>query len=501
MDIRTQVVNKICIVPGLGTAIGTYTVTSNLIKTIIDIAKIIFLKISIVYYSTRKFLDKKLQKQEQLNKIKIELIQHLTFIGIGILRAVPVVGGFILYSHDTNQARRAARLQVEVGRKEIHQQTNQDPVTATGTLPSATTTSTITPSNPTAITVAIKDKIDCLKRKAAAGDGLALIELADLYFKGEEIDKSYEIAFKYSLEGAQRGHLLAMQRLMYFYKNRIGIGSCSDVEADYQFHFWRYESVLKSYISIQNQTKGFLQAQIDKAATHSDEKLLWLKRSAQRGFQESYFSLAELLDSRADYVEAMKYYLMAANKGNIEAMMKLVDYYMKGLGVDRSNPQTIVECNKQGLIWCQKAAQNNSASGQYLLGKFLLEGKIIVKNVIEGFKWCLIAAEQGLLQAKIELVWMLINGDYEYPINYKEGMKWIKSILADKNSSEEVHHHFIKFMYDLSYNLETNKEGVDPETYRENLDLAIQGYELLKNFKYPEAFAASNRALFKTIGK
>ena len=88
-----------------------------------------------------------------------------------------------------------------------------------------------------------------------------------------------------------------------------------------------------------------------------------------------------------DYAKAMKYYHIAAERGNTDAMNDIGFMYERGLGVTKDD----AEATK----WYRKAAEQGHAGGQLNLGYMYEKGYGVTKDNAEAVKWYRKAAEQG----------------------------------------------------------------------------------------------------------
>lgn len=93
-----------------------------------------------------------------------------------------------------------------------------------------------------------------------------------------------------------------------------------------------------------------------------------------------------------NYIQACKYYRLAAKEGHAEAQYELSLMYEEGLGV--------VPDNKKAVRWLRLAAEQGYVEAQYELGSFYRQGKGVPKNDIRAAEWYSKAAGQGHAEAK-----------------------------------------------------------------------------------------------------
>jgi TPR repeat protein len=124
------------------------------------------------------------------------------------------------------------------------------------------------------------------------------------------------------------------------------------------------------------------------------------------------------------YKEAFNGYKKAAEKGNIDAQVKLGDMYSSGVGVAKNKAEAVK--------WYKKATEKGNAKAQYNLGR-MYKGE----NNAESLKWYIKAAEQGYAEAQSTLIEMYEEGD-GVKQDYREAFKWRKKFAETSN---DVHLH------------------------------------------------------------
>ena len=88
----------------------------------------------------------------------------------------------------------------------------------------------------------------------------------------------------------------------------------------------------------------------------------------------------------------MKWFRKAAEQNLAEGQCILGASYSLGKGVTKDNSEAVK--------WFHKAALQNNASAQFCLGYSYAEGEGVVTNFVEAYKWISLAAEQGNEVAK-----------------------------------------------------------------------------------------------------
>jgi len=110
--------------------------------------------------------------------------------------------------------------------------------------------------------------------------------------------------------------------------------------------------------------------------------------------------------------------LFSAKKGNRIAQQKIADVYSLGMN---GMTQDYIEAYK----WYHLAAQQGSSHAQYCLGHLFYLGKGVSQNYLKAEKWWLMAAKQGLMvaQASLALLYYCNNG---YINDLEKAEKWFK---------------------------------------------------------------------------
>lgn len=93
--------------------------------------------------------------------------------------------------------------------------------------------------------------------------------------------------------------------------------------------------------------------------------------------------------------EAAKFYHIAAEQGDADALMALVRFYQFGIGVKKDLTEAVK--------WLRMAVEHDIPRAMFQLGNFYARGIGIERNDTEAFKWYCMAAERGVVDAVLEL--------------------------------------------------------------------------------------------------
>lgn len=131
----------------------------------------------------------------------------------------------------------------------------------------------------------------------------------------------------------------------------------------------------------------------------------------------SIYLRAEKHFEKKEYIEAARWYRLAAEQGYRAAQFKLGFCYKYGWGV--------VHDDMEMVKWYRRAAQNNHSEAQCELAYCYAKGYGIAKDAPEAAKWYRRAAEQGHPRAQCNL-----GVCYRYgsgvPEDHAEGVKWYR---------------------------------------------------------------------------
>ena len=264
-----------------------------------------------------------------------------------------------------------------------------------------------------------------------------LFELALSYYNGtEDIPQDYLKAYDLFLEAAETGHvgaqsylskmlslgegvdidmaesvkwgLLAAEKGDANAQNRLGVRYCygEGVEQDdTQAAKWFLRSANAGFPKAIGNI-AYLYG-IGKGVVQSDEEALkWGKKAADNGIDNTELLIGYYYaeESTRDYEAAVKWFTMAAEKGNPEAQNQLAIIYCD---------ENYTGYNEtKALYWFLRAGQNGDTDAQCNLGKIYAEGELgQAIDLVKAELWYLQAAENGLYHVYGTLGHMYMNGD------------------------------------------------------------------------------------------
>jgi TPR repeat protein len=175
---------------------------------------------------------------------------------------------------------------------------------------------------------------------------------------------------------------------------------------------------------------GVMYANGEGVPKDSVEAVKWYLKAAEQGVSEAQCSLGMMYDTGEgvprDSAEALRWYRKAADQGHAGAQFNLGLMYAKDKGVAID----LAEAAK----WFRKAADQDYVAAQSWLGNMYAIGAGVAKDPAEAVKWYLKAAEQGVSEAQCKLGVMYNTGD-GVPKDSAEALKWFRK-AADQGDAE-----------------------------------------------------------------
>jgi TPR repeat protein len=191
---------------------------------------------------------------------------------------------------------------------------------------------------------------------ALRGDSDSQIKLADMYTKGEGVDKDIDKA------------------IVYLEKAANGLGRAVDAQMILGYMYYKGEEVPKN-----------------------DEKaLLWFKKAAENEKIQAQ-SMLGLIYSTSDNLinleEAAKWYEMAANQGDVNAEFNYGLMLFEGKG-------GLEQDYGQALTWFKKAMAQHHQGAQTYVGAMYANGFGTPRNYSTALRWLIPVAEEGYVFAQ-----------------------------------------------------------------------------------------------------
>ena len=85
--------------------------------------------------------------------------------------------------------------------------------------------------------------------------------------------------------------------------------------------------------------------------------------------------------------EAVNRLVAKAEKGDVEAMLKIAEVYCGGLNIEQDDQV----CG----IWMRRAAEGGHMRAQYMLGEMYSQGLGMRSDPVQAYRWYMLSADQG----------------------------------------------------------------------------------------------------------
>ncbi len=290
-----------------------------------------------------------------------------------------------------------------------------------------------------------------------------LIVLADNYYRGINVTKDLELAFKLTKMSAEKGLKLAQYNLAYMYLH--GEGTTQNVDKTIE-------------ILAPMSKKGDIKALDQLSEIYASNKygkqdvkiaVKYYQMGAKAGSKYCIFNLAksyhEGIGIEIDYAQAKKYYELAAKKGLPDAYTNLGCMYEFGVGVEK-------DINK-AIEYFKIAAEKGSVTALTNLGNAYFDGRGVEQNFEKAYECMVKGVEQNHPQAKYGLAYMYYKGKFvEHDI--KKAFELFNEAAAQ---NEPQSNYMLGYMYNVG-------EGVE-----QDLQKAFEYYQTSAALGYEDAFS------------
>lgn len=118
----------------------------------------------------------------------------------------------------------------------------------------------------------------------------------------------------------------------------------------------------------------------------SEEAMKWFRLSAEQGNLDAMLALGNSYSDDNNPVEAVKWYKRAAELGKSQAQLALASCLFDGEGIGKDQ--------KQAVYWYRRAAEQGLAYAQFRLGECYQDGSGVQKDIQEAKKWYRLAAQK-----------------------------------------------------------------------------------------------------------
>jgi len=146
---------------------------------------------------------------------------------------------------------------------------------------------------------------------------------------------------------------------------------------------------------------------------------------------ESWCKKGESYHAEYNFVEAEKWFRMAAEKGHTWSQCRLGEFYKMGFNSFFDEVTGEARDNVEAEKWLRKAADRGLAEAQHLLARCYLDGIGVPQDDQEGLRWLNKSVEQGSAEAQYFLAHLYMSGR-GVSQDYHEAIRWL-SKAAEQN--------------------------------------------------------------------
>jgi len=228
---------------------------------------------------------------------------------------------------------------------------------------------------------------------AARTDLAAAFQLAGWYSEGQEgLHQSLELAFRWELRAAERGHLEAQSYVGCMYGDGEGVA-------------------------------------VDSAAA-----AMWTERAARRGQIHSQYNLGCAYDCgegvEQNYELAAEWYQRAADQGDTRAMVNLGNLYDAGNGVEQDHALSNALYCKAIEVGNNTDALLNALSN---MGISYFDGQCVEQCLTTALSFWQRGADLGHARCQYRVGWAYMEGEGGYGKNAQLARKYIEASAAQDN--------------------------------------------------------------------
>lgn len=244
-----------------------------------------------------------------------------------------------------------------------------------------------------------QDGVMWLEKVAEKGDATAQYQVALCYFEGKGVVKSDEKGAEWLGKAATSGHKEAEEQLALCYRDGRGVPQSNEM-----YYQWVEKNADNASPEAQLELAKAYYAGTDVKKDVNKAKY-WAEKAAAKGVLEAEYLLAVwVYEINPTNPEALQRLTKVANKGNANAQTILAEAYLKGQGVEKSE--------EKAIQWFEKAAAKGQPEAQYYLANYYFFGNspLIGKSYKKALDLYSKSAARGNADAQRQLSVCLYNG-------------------------------------------------------------------------------------------
>lgn len=200
------------------------------------------------------------------------------------------------------------------------------------------------------------------KRAAKQGDINAQCNLGKMYSSGKGVEQNYSVAFEWFKKAAEQGNAEAQYELSCLYNIADSQHDGNQNNHSNEVFKWLKKAAEQGNAKAQNKL-GDMYVEGEVVEKNVQEGIKWIKNAAEQKNPEALFNLAcKLLKfgNKTEQITAIFYMHQAANLGNVNAQYSLGLMYYTGKG-------GCIRNQDEAFKWFIKAAQQGDVDARMIL--------------------------------------------------------------------------------------------------------------------------------------
>jgi TPR repeat protein len=299
-----------------------------------------------------------------------------------------------------------------------------------------------------------------VEREAAAGSIDAQMWIAHMYYDGWGVTANAATAAGWFQKAAEAGN--ADARFSLATLHRYGEGVTKDLAAALR---WYRKAAEQGDVRAQF-AAGNAYFNGDGTARDIGSAVRWYTSAAGQGHEDSQMALGLIYEVGerlpggvpADEAHASRFYALAAERGNAQAMSNLAWLYFSGRGVGKDEVRAAALWKQaagqghaaaqdlvgvmyitgqghtardpvQALAWFRKSADQGNPEGQYHVGAAYREGMGVPRDHVEANRWLGKSADAGYAPAQFAMSLAYAEG-LGVAVDPRASLEWLKKSAA-----------------------------------------------------------------------
>ena len=262
--------------------------------------------------------------------------------------------------------------------------------------------------------------VKLLRVAAEKGHIMAQLALGIMYYDGKGVPQDLAESVKWYRMAAEKGVVQAQFQLANLYSMQAQLS---------QLDSSAFSLALTKVDPSQAQLMRNIRYQLGSTVNGYSEAVKFYRMAAETGNVDAQYALGNIYFQGAgvakDYSEAMKWYQMAAQQGHGGAQCMTGHLYARGLGITQNSDEA-ARWYSMAAMWCQTAAQSGNVDAQCHLGFMYKYGIGATRDHAEAAKWYRMAALNGNRDAEIALGGLYEFGGPGLNKDWAEAAKWYR---------------------------------------------------------------------------